>query len=104
MSERIWLKNAINFQHCFILKLVKYVVTHRAKKCHKFPTSFHFKVGEIWSQRIWRKNAINFQHCFILKSVKYVGTHTAKKCKKFPTLFHFKVGEICRNAYDEKMQ
>ena len=48
MSERIWLKNAINFQHWRILKLVEYVVTHRAKKCHKFPTSFHFKVGEIW--------------------------------------------------------
>ena len=47
MSERIWLKNAINFQHCFILKLVKYVATHMAK------------------------NAINFQHCFILKLVKY---------------------------------
>ena len=47
MSQRIWQKNAINFQHCFILKLVKYVATHMAKKCNKFPTLAHFKVGEI---------------------------------------------------------
>ena len=82
MSKRIWRKNAINFQHCFILNLLKYVVTDRAKK-----------------------NAINFQYWRILKLVKYVGImHMAKKCNKFPTLFHFKVGEICRNAYGEKMQ
>ena len=47
MSQRIWRKNAINFQYCFILNLLKYVVTDRAKKCHKFPTLAHFKVGEI---------------------------------------------------------
>ena len=47
MSQRIWRKNAINFQHCFILNLLKYVVTDRAKKCNKFPTLAHFKVGEI---------------------------------------------------------
>ena len=33
-------------QCCFILKLVKYVATHMAKKCNKFPTLFHFKLGE----------------------------------------------------------
>ena len=47
MSQRIWGKKAINFQHCFILKLVKYVATHMAKKCNKFPKLFHLKVGEI---------------------------------------------------------
>ena len=47
MVQRIWRKNAINFQHCFILKSVKYAGTHTAKKCKKFPTLFHFKVGEI---------------------------------------------------------
>ena len=47
MVQRIWRKNAINFQHCFILKSVKCVGTHTAKKCKKFPTLFHFKVGEI---------------------------------------------------------
>ena len=47
MSQRIWRKNAINFQYCFILNLLKYVVTDRAKKCHKFPTLAHFKVGGI---------------------------------------------------------
>ena len=47
MSQRIWRKNEINFQHCFILKLVKCGRTHMAKKCNKFPTFFHFKVGEI---------------------------------------------------------
>ena len=31
MLQRIWRKNAINFQYCF----------------NKFPTLFHFKVGEI---------------------------------------------------------
>ena len=45
MSQRIWGKNK-NFEHCFILKIVKFVGTHMAKKCHKFPTLFH-KVGEI---------------------------------------------------------
>ena len=40
MSQRIWRKNAINFENWRILKLVKYVGT-------------------------WRKNEINFQHCFI---------------------------------------
>ena len=47
MSQRIWRKNAINFQYCFILNLLKYVVTDRANKCHKFPTLAQFKVGEI---------------------------------------------------------
>ena len=47
MSQRIWRKNEINFQHRFILKLVKYVATHMEKKCNKFPTFAHFKVGEI---------------------------------------------------------
>ena len=80
MVQRIWRKNAINFQHCFILKSVKYVGTHTAK------------------------NARNFQHCFILKLVKYVATHMTKKCNKFPTSAHFKFGEVFRNAYGEKMQ
>ena len=40
-------KNAINFQYWRILKLVKYVIMHMAKKCNKFPTLFHFKLGEI---------------------------------------------------------
>ena len=48
MSQRIWRKNAINFQHCFILNLVKYVATHMAKKCNIFPTLFHFNVGKIY--------------------------------------------------------
>ena len=61
MSQRIWRKNAINFQHCFILKLVKYVGTHMAKKCNKFPTLFHFKVGEICRNAY---TAIKFQHAF----------------------------------------
>ena len=65
-----------------------------AKKCNKFPTLFHFKLGEICRNPYCVKNAINFQ---ILNLVKYVATHMAKKCNKFPTLFHFKVGEICRN-------
>ena len=65
MWQRIWRKNAINFQHCFILNLVKYVATHMVKKCNKFPKLFHVKFGEICRQRIWRKNAINLQHCFI---------------------------------------
>ena len=47
MSQRIWRKNAINFQYCFILNLLKYVVTDSSNKCHKFPTLAHFKVGEI---------------------------------------------------------
>ena len=47
MAQRIWRKNTINFQHCFILKSVKYVGTDMAKKCHKIPTLFHFKFGEI---------------------------------------------------------
>ena len=49
-------KKCINFQHCFILKLVKYVATHMAKKCNKFPTLFHFKA--LVKYVIWRKNAI----------------------------------------------
>ena len=80
MVERIWRKNARNFQHSFILKFAKYVETHMAK------------------------NAINFQHCFMRNLVKYIATHMAKKYNKFPTFFHFKVSEICRNAYGEKMQ
>ena len=59
---------------------MKYIATHMAKKCNKFPTLFHFKVGE------------------------YVATHMAKKCNKFPTLFHIKFDEIYRNGYGEKMQ
>ena len=47
MSQRKWRKNAINFQHCFILKLVKYVAMHMTKKCNKFPTSAHFKFDEL---------------------------------------------------------
>ena len=54
MSQRIWRKNAINFQHCFILKLVKYV-THMVKKCNAL---FYFK----YVATQWRKNAINFQY------------------------------------------
>ena len=80
MLQRIWRKNAINFQHCFILNLSKYVVTDRAKKCHKFPILGHFKVGEIC------RNAYG------------------EKTNKFPTLFHIKLGEICYNAYGEKLQ
>ena len=47
MLQRIWRKNAINFQYCFILMLVKYIATHTAKKCYTCPTLFYFKVGEI---------------------------------------------------------
>ena len=47
MSQRIWRKNPIKFQHCFILNLVKYVETHMVKKCNIFPTLFYLKVGEI---------------------------------------------------------
>ena len=47
MSQRIWRKNAINFQHWRILKLVKYVITDMAKQCNKFPALFHFKFVEI---------------------------------------------------------
>ena len=47
MSQRIWRKNAINFQHLRILKLVKYVITDMAKQCNKFPALFHFKFVEI---------------------------------------------------------
>ena len=103
MSQRKWRKNAINFQHGNILKLVKYVATHMAKKCNKFPTLFHLKVGEI-CRNAWGKNAINFQHWRIFKLVKYVITHMAKKCNKFPALFYLKFVERCRNAYGEKMQ
>ena len=55
MSQRIWRKNAINFQHWRILKLVKYVATHMAKKCNKFPTLFHLKVGEIYRNAYGQK-------------------------------------------------
>ena len=65
MSQRIWRKNARNFEHCFILKFVKFVGTHMARKYHKFPTLFHFKVGEICRNAYGEKNEINFQHCFI---------------------------------------
>ena len=75
MAQRIWRKNAINFQHSLILKLVKYVITHMVKECNKFPALFY------------------------LNLLKDVATDMAKKCKKFRTLFHFKVREICRNAY-----
>ena len=104
MSQRIWRKNAINFQHWHILKFVKYLATHMVKNCNKFPTLFHFNVGKIYRNAYGEKNAIHVQHCFILKLVKYVITHMVKKCNKFPTLAHFKVGEIWRNAYGEKMQ
>ena len=46
MLQRIWRKNAINFQYCFILMLVKYIA-NTAKKCYTCPTLFYFKVGEI---------------------------------------------------------
>ena len=46
MAQRIWRKHAINFQHSFILKLVKYVITHMVKKCNKFPALFYFKFVE----------------------------------------------------------
>ena len=48
MVQRIWRKNAINFQHCFILNLMKYIATHMAKKCNKFPTMTHFKFREVF--------------------------------------------------------
>ena len=46
MAQRIWRKNAINFQHCFILKLAKYVITHMVKECNKFPALFYLKFVE----------------------------------------------------------
>ena len=46
MSERIRLKNARNFQHCFILKLVKYVATHMTKNPIKFQHEICRKYGE----------------------------------------------------------
>ena len=48
MSQCIWRKNAINLQHCFILNLMKYIATHMAKKCNKFPTMTHFKFREVF--------------------------------------------------------
>ena len=64
------------------------------KKCNKFPTLFHLKVGEICRNAYVRKNAIKSN---IDATLKYVAKHMAKKCNK--ALFHFIFVEICRNGY-----